>query len=135
MNQEEVKIFTQITQDSALVLTKNAELTDKVIPSLQQKLGISEQKVAELEKTAEQKQAALRSEMEKLADLWVDRGILKSEKKAALVDMIVNDPSKGLPALEKIASQAGAVQFGNASGEAVLDQVSDPIVRWATGTE
>ena len=133
MNQKEIEVFTQITKDSALILNKNAELTDTVIPTLQNQVKIGQQKVAELEKTAEQKQAALRSEMEKLADLWVDRGILKSEKKAALVDMIVNDPSKGLPALEKIASQAGAVQFGNPSGDSVLEQQVDPIVAWATG--
>lgn len=131
MNDQERQVFEAVTRDSAAVLEKNAELTDKVVPSLTKRAEDAESALSALRKEAGDKIAKLRESVSKVADIWVDRGLLKSEKKAQVVEMVVNDPAQGIEALEKIASNAAAVQLGEADNEKIAGDGMDPIERFA----
>lgn len=118
---------------------KTAKAEADRVPELQNELKQANDKIASLEKEAEnQKEASApaitEEDAQKTADLLAERGLLPEEQKQAFATSIVEDPSGLVDSIEKIASFATAAQMGEADGDAPLGgEELDPIAAFALG--
>lgn len=123
VNKEE---FQSIVADSAAMIGKYAELRE-TSESLQKQAADATAEAArfrkeseDLRKQAEDKKIELKETVTKVANLWVDRGLLTAGKRDELVDLVIANPAQGIDAMNKIAMNAGAVENGKADPNAAM---------------
>lgn len=123
VNKEE---FQSIVADSAAIIGKYAELRE-TSEGLQKQAADAAAEAArfrkeaeDLRKEADGKKIELKETVTKVANLWVDRGLLTAGKRDELVDLVISNPAQGIDAMNKIAMNAGAVENGKADPDTVV---------------
>jgi ElaB/YqjD/DUF883 family membrane-anchored ribosome-binding protein len=130
------KLQISIIQDAAQLVQKTAELQAMVdtIPQLEKQAADLALEVARLQKVSTDLSASIVQEAQTMLQPYIDRQVLTTEKVAAALDLIRQDPAQVVGVLGKIAASATAQQVGAPGGDkTVADVQQDPIAAFAMG--
>lgn len=128
----------QIITDSAILVTKTAELQDQAKTAAQKNANLEKQatdlalQVSGLQKAATDTTEKIASAAQALLQPYVDRQVVTADKVAAALELIRQDPSQVVDVIGKIANAATAQQIGggDTSKEADGEKI-DPIEAFA----
>ena len=127
----------QIITDSAALVSKTAELQDLVTASEQKTAMLEKQatdlalQVSSLQKSAIDTTEKIASAAKELLQPYVDRQVVTSEKVAAALELIRQDPSQVVEVIGKIANAATAQQIGGGDEHKDAGAKLDPIEAFA----
>ena len=126
------KIVKQIIEDAAKLAEQSVSAFEaqKQLKEIEPQFKQAALKAEALEKTAAEQKEAFRSNVNKVANTLVTRGILEDSNKVAFVNTLVEDPSEIFNVLDKLAGELKADSFGSA-GDVPSVAALDPFERLA----
>ena len=125
-------IVKQIIEDAAKLAEQSVSAFEaqKTLHDIQPRYKEASLKLEKLEKTAKEREEEFRTNVNKVANTLVTRGILEDSNKVAFVKTLVEDPSEIFNVLDKLAGELKADSFGSA-GDVPSTANLDPFERLA----
>jgi hypothetical protein len=103
------------------IIEQATKLAERAIPAFEAEEKLKDiepqfkkvsEKLAKLEEDQEQERSAFRSEVNKMADVLVTRGILEDSQKVAFVETVSDNPKELVDVVVKLSSEIKAETFG-----------------------